>query len=97
VLKPGGLFVNGDRYAVDDAAEHLKNTQQEVKDYFRVFSEMNRIDLLEQWIVHLFSDESEEHIMRLGPALDAMTGIGFQDIRVNFRDGVNALVSAVKS
>ncbi|MEC4748880.1 class I SAM-dependent methyltransferase [Methylomicrobium sp. Wu6] len=97
VLKPGGLFVNGDRYAVDDAAEHLKNTQQEVKDYFRVFSEMNRIDLLEQWIVHLFSDESEEHIMRLGPALEAMTGIGFQDIRVHFRDGVNALVSAVKS
>ena len=97
VLKPGGLFVNGDRYAVDDPGEHLRNTQEEVRHYFRVFIEMNRPDLLEQWIVHLFSDESEEHIMRLQPALDAMTEIGFRDIRMHFRDGVNALVSAVKA
>jgi tRNA (cmo5U34)-methyltransferase len=96
VLKPGGLFINGDRYAVDDAAEHLRNTQEEVKGYFRVFLEMNRPDLLEQWIVHLFSDESEEHIMRLQSALEAMTGIGFTDIGLHFRDGTNALVSAVK-
>jgi len=96
VLKPGGLFVNGDRYAVDDAAEHLKNTQEEVKEYFRVFLEMKRPDLLEQWIVHLFSDESEEHIMRLQPALDAMAEIGFQNICLHFRNGVNGLVSAEK-
>lgn len=96
VLKPGGLFINGDRYAVDDASEHLRNTQEEVKGYFRVFLEMNRPDLLEQWIVHLFSDESEDHIMRLQLALDAMGEIGFLDITTHFRDGVNALVSAIK-
>jgi tRNA (cmo5U34)-methyltransferase len=95
VLKPGGLFVNGDRYAIDDAAEHLKKTQEEVKGYFRTFGEMNRSDLLEQWIVHLFSDESEEHIMRLQPALDAMAEIGFRNITLHFQDGVNALVSAI--
>jgi len=97
VLKPGGLFVNGDRYALDDAAEHLKNTQQEVSGYFRVFNELKRPDLLEQWILHLFSDESEEHIMRLRPALETMTGIGFQNVKLHFRDGVNALIGAVKS
>lgn len=96
VLKPGGLFVNGDRYAIDDAAEHLKNTQEEVKSYFRVFMELNRLDLLEQWVVHLFSDESENHIMRLQQALDTMAEIGFHDIGLHFRDGNNALVSAVK-
>lgn len=96
ILKPGGLFVNGDRYAVDNAGEHLKNTQEEVKGYFRVFLEMNRPDLLEQWIVHLFSDESEDHIMRLQSALDAMAEIGFRDIALHYRDGTNALVSAVK-
>jgi tRNA (cmo5U34)-methyltransferase len=96
VLKPGGLFINGDRYAVDDAGEHLKNTQEEVKGYFRVFLNMNRPDLLEQWIVHLFSDESENHIMRLQTALDIMARIGFRDIGLNFREGTNALVSAVK-
>jgi tRNA (cmo5U34)-methyltransferase len=97
VLKPGGLFVNGDRYAIDDADEHLKNTQEEVRGYFRIFGEMNRPDLLEQWVVHLFSDESEEHIMRLQPALEMMTEIGFDNITLHFREGVNALVSAAKS
>jgi tRNA (cmo5U34)-methyltransferase len=96
VLKPGGLFVNGDRYALDDPAEHLKSTQEEVRHYFRVFTEMDRPDLLEQWIVHLFSDESEEHIMRLKPALEMMADIGFTNAHLHFRDGVNALVSAVK-
>ena len=96
VLKPGGLFVNGDRYAVDDAGEHLRNTQDEVKGYFNVFLAMNRPELLEQWIVHLFSDESEEHIMRLQSALDAMAEIGYRGIDLHFRDGPNALVSAVK-
>ncbi len=96
VLKPGGLFVNGDRYAVDDRGEHLKNTQEEVKSYFRVFLAMNRPDLLEQWVVHLFSDESEDHIMRLQPALDDMAAIGFSNIDLHYREGTNALVSAVK-
>lgn len=96
VLKPGGLFINGDRYAVDDVDQHLKITQEEVKGYFRVFLTLNRPDLLEQWVVHLFSDESEHHIMRLQAALDFMASSGFQDIKLHFRDGVNALISAVK-
>src|SRR5690606_17024727 len=58
VLKPGGIFVNGDRYALDDSLAHLQSIQDEVRQYFRTFTALNRIDLLEQWIVHLFSDES---------------------------------------
>lgn len=96
VLKPGGAFVNGDRYALDDAAEHLKSIQAEVREYFRVFGEMNRPDLLEQWMVHLFSDESPDHVMPLRPALDGMAAIGFRPVTVHLRDGVNALVSGVK-
>ena len=34
VLKPGGLFVNGDRYAMDDRAAHLSATQAEVRSWF---------------------------------------------------------------
>ncbi|MGR9085618.1 MAG: class I SAM-dependent methyltransferase [Gammaproteobacteria bacterium] len=96
VLRPGGLFVNGDRYADDDMGEHLKNTQEEVRHYFRVLLDEGRPDLLEQWIVHLFSDESGHHIMRLKPSLDAMAAIGFLDIGLHFREGTNALISAMK-
>jgi len=95
-LGPGGLFVNGDRYALDDAAAHTRLTQDEVRHYFKTFSALDRPDLLEQWVVHLFSDESADHIMRLGPSLTAMRRIGFDPVEVHFRDGVNTLLTAAK-
>lgn len=96
VLKPGGVFVNGDRYAIDDPAEHLRQLQEEIRGYFRVFREMQRLDLLEQWVVHVFSDESEEHLMRLQPALNEMEALGYTHVQQHYRDGVNALVSGAK-
>lgn len=96
VLRPGGVFVNGDRYAIDEPAEHLRHTQEEVRGYFRVFLAMRRPDLLEQWVVHLFSDESEEHLMRWHPALGEMAELGYAGLRTHHRDGVNALVSGMK-
>lgn len=96
VLRPGGLFVNGDRYALDDPADHLKLTQADVRGYFKVFTKLNRFDLLEQWVVHLFSDESQEHIMRLGASLKKLQDIGFAPIDVPFREGVNTLLTAGK-
>ena len=96
VLRPGGLFVNGDRYALDDPAEQLKLTQAGVRGIFKVFAKLNRFDLLEQWIVHLVSDESPEHVMRLGLSLKKLQHIGFAPIDVPFRDGVNTLLTAGK-
>lgn len=96
VLRPGGRFVNGDRYGLDNAGEHTRLTQQEASHYFKAFSAINRYDLLEQWIIHLFSDESADHLMRLGPALTKMRDIGFDPIHVRFRDGVNTLLTAAK-
>ena len=96
VLRPGGVFVNGDRYALDDTLEHTRLTQTEVRHWFKTFTELGRPDLLESWIVHLFSDESEDHIMRLGPSLACLEQLGFTPIGVEFRDGVNTLLTAVR-
>jgi tRNA (cmo5U34)-methyltransferase len=96
VLKPGGYFVNGDRYAWDDVVAHTRNTQHEIAEYFRVLIGMNRLDLLEHWIIHLFNDESEHHIMREAVARNQMREAGFQHIALSQRQGVNALVTAVK-
>ncbi|AMK77964.1 MULTISPECIES: class I SAM-dependent methyltransferase [Methylomonas] len=96
VLKPGGKFVNGDRYALDDISAHTRSTQREVGGYFKVLTEINRLDLLEHWIVHLFNDESENHVMRESVALAQMADAGFRDIDLQQRMEVNALVTAVK-
>jgi tRNA (cmo5U34)-methyltransferase len=96
VLKPGGQFINGDRYAFDDISQHTRVIQEEVAGYFKVLSGINRLDLLEHWIVHLFSDESENHVMRESAALQQIQGAGFTDTSLTHRMEVNALVTALK-
>jgi ubiquinone/menaquinone biosynthesis C-methylase UbiE len=96
VLKPAGQFINGDRYALDDINAHTRATQQEIAGYFKVLTEINRLDLLEHWIIHLFNDESENHIMRETLAIQQMTAAGFKQIEIRLRLEVNALLTAIK-
>lgn len=96
VLKPGGIFINGDRYALDNVSEHTRCVQNEVGGYFKVLTEINRLDLLEHWIVHLFSDESENHVMRETIALTQLRNAGFSEIKLTHRHDVNALITALK-
>lgn len=96
VLKPGGQFINGDRYGLDDISAHTRTIQNEVTGYFKVLVELNKLDVLEHWIVHLFSDESENHVMRETFSLQQLEQAGFQGIRLSNRCAVNALVVAVK-
>jgi len=96
VLKPKGQFINGDRYALNDISAHTRSTQNEVAGYFKVLIELNRLDVLEHWIIHLFNDESENHIMREALALQQLADVGFKQINLSHRLEVNALVTAVK-
>lgn len=96
VLKPGGQFINGDRYAFDDISQHTRVIQEEVAGYFKILTGINRLDLLEHWIVHLFSDESENHVMRQSVSLQQIQDAGFTDICLTHRMEVNALVTTLK-
>ena len=96
VLKPNGQFINGDRYALDNIRQHTRLIQEEIGRYFKVLTPIDRNDLLEQWIVHLFNDESEDHVMREGVALQQMQTAGFISISISERKAGNALITAVK-
>jgi tRNA (cmo5U34)-methyltransferase len=96
VLREGGLFVNGDRYALDDALEQTRLTQAEARHYMEVLLAMGRTDLLEQWVLHLFSDASPERLMRLSPAREHMREIGFEAIEISYREGFDTLLKAAK-
>lgn len=96
VLKPNGQFINGDRYALDDISEHTRLTQQEITQFFKVLITANKLDLLEQWIIHLFNDESEHRIMRESVALTQLCDAGFTEVKLSHRQTVNALVTANK-
>lgn len=96
VLKSGGIFINGDRYALDDISAHTKATQNEIADYFRILIGENKLDLLQHWIIHLFNDESENHIMRESISLKQLCDAGFENVEISNRTAVNALVTAQK-
>jgi ubiquinone/menaquinone biosynthesis C-methylase UbiE len=96
VLKPAGQFINGDRYALDDVKAHTRSVQEEIGGYFKVLIGKNKLDVLEQWIVHLFNDESQNHIMRETAALEQLAVAGFISIELKHRMGVNAVVTACK-
>jgi hypothetical protein len=57
---------------------------------------MKRMDVLEQWIVHLLSDESPHHVMRTKQSLQVMEAIGFRPVEEHDRQGINALISGIK-
>lgn len=96
ILTPGGRFINGDRYGLDDVSKHTRTIQDEVSGYFKVLTQINKLDVLEHWIVHLFSDESENHVMRESVALKQLSDAGFSSITLSHRLEVNALVTATK-
>lgn len=96
ILTPGGQFINGDRYGLDDVSKHTRTIQDEVSGYFKVLTQINKLDVLEHWIVHLFSDESENHVMRESVALKQLRDAGFSGINLTHRLEVNALVTATK-
>jgi ubiquinone/menaquinone biosynthesis C-methylase UbiE len=96
VLKSGGQFINGDRYALDDISQHTRTIQEEVAGYFRVLIAEQKLDLLQHWIIHLFNDESENHVMRETVALTQLRDEGFSEIYLTHRVAANALVTAVK-
>ncbi|HTO79908.1 MAG TPA: class I SAM-dependent methyltransferase [Methylocystis sp.] len=95
-LKPGGLFVNGDRFALDDGEAHLALTQATLRRWFATFAKLGRTDILEEWVIHLFSDESPGRIMVFTPALVELGQLGFAPVEIEFRDGVDTLVAANK-
>jgi ubiquinone/menaquinone biosynthesis C-methylase UbiE len=95
-LRPGGLFINADRYAIDDYAQHLAQIQKDVRHWFKTMAALDRIGLLEEWVLHLISDEHAEHIMRLTPAIENLKAVGFGEVKVEHREGVDTLLTAVK-
>ncbi|MFM8859245.1 MAG: methyltransferase domain-containing protein [Methylocystis sp.] len=96
ILKPGGFFINGDRYAFDDSPHQLEDTQNLIREWFRLFKKIDRMDLLEDWIAHLMSDESPHILMRFNYSINQLKALGFIEVNVDFREGVDTLICAYK-
>lgn len=95
VLKPGGLFVNADKYAPEGQARFDALITQ-LGRFFDTFLPLEKYDLLKDWVLHQVTDQSPDRVMTEVQARQEMERLGFVDIRVSHRHGMEAVLSARK-
>jgi ubiquinone/menaquinone biosynthesis C-methylase UbiE len=96
VLKPGGMFINNDKYGAEDRREYVKEMAEQIFRY-DVLRDKGRDDLRRLWIEHEIEDGLPERIMWLGESLEQLKTVGFVNIRVVKRVGQYAIVAACKA
>ena len=92
VLKIGGLFVNGDKYARDDQKAHNQDLENQIKA-FDVFDTIQRPDLKKEWTEHYQEDEKIKFTENQQNKI--LKDLGFKNIEIQFRKGMEAIISAI--
>lgn len=94
VLKQGGLFISGDKYAVEDQGEHERQLEMQL-NRFRSFADIGNPQLAEEWVKHNLEDdkikmkESEQRaLLQLG---------GFIEVKTVYRQDMEAIIVAIKA
>ena len=95
ILKPGGCFVNGDKYA-QWGEVHQQALAWELESYFDVCLPIAKHDFLKKWVLHTVSDEAPEKIMRETDAIAKMRNLGFVDTKIVYRRKLDAILVAYK-
>jgi tRNA (cmo5U34)-methyltransferase len=95
VLKPGGLFINGDKYVGNDQ-ERFIGLQHMVKNFFNVYSPLGKFDLLEDLVLHNIADQAPERVMRETDSLHQLSRYGFNPVSVLCRFEMQAVITAQK-
>jgi tRNA (cmo5U34)-methyltransferase len=93
VLRPGGLFINADKYAQAGPA-HRKAMKERMGRYFGVAVPRGRFDWLKSVVLHYLDDESPERRMDEAAQAALMRAAGFTGIRRVYRMDMTAVVVA---
>ena len=105
-LKPGGIFINGDKYAEDGEA-HKKDFAAEIKNYEKFEIEAQKAEtsgdpvraahlrkVREEWIIHC--DEDEKNKITVTEQDEIFKGLGFTDVEWMKRWDLVITVKAIK-
>jgi hypothetical protein len=65
----------------------------QLERFFSAFVPIGKIDLLREWVLHNVADQAPDRVMREKDAIEEMEAIGFMDVQVHFRHGLEAVVS----
>jgi ubiquinone/menaquinone biosynthesis C-methylase UbiE len=96
VLKPGGMFINNDKYTADDRQEYVRELTDQIIRY-DVLREIGRDDLRRIWIEHEMEYQVPERIMWTAESLNQLKSVGFMNILLVERIGQYAIMTAYKA
>lgn len=95
VLRPGGLFVNADKYAQSGAAQRAA-IKARMDRYFGVAVPRGSFDWLKSVVLHYMGDESPERRMDESAQAALMRSSGFIRIRRIYRMDMTAVITAIR-
>ncbi len=95
VLKAGGLFVNGDKYAENDE-QRFRALQFTLGRFFDTFLNSGKMDLLRAAVFHVVADEAPDRLMREADTVRELTDLGFRNVEIRSRYKTAALLVARK-
>ncbi|MFA5810337.1 MAG: class I SAM-dependent methyltransferase [Thermoleophilia bacterium] len=91
VLKPDGLFVNGDKYPPDDPTEFYRILPLHLAPFFDVLGPAGRADLLKEVVLHELADFAPDRIMKENEFLREVSEIGYGECKFTYRKNFDAV------
>ncbi len=95
ILRPGGMFINNDKYAADDRDDYVRELALQMIRY-DVLAANGRDDLRRLWIEHEIVDQLPERIMWTSESLSQLRSAGFVRTSLSARIGQYAVLTAYK-
>ena len=91
VLKPGGLFINGDKYPPDDSAEFYRILPLHLAPFFDVLGPTGRAGLLKEVVLHELADLAPDRVMKEGEFMREVLEIGYSGCKFTCRKNFDAV------
>ena len=91
VLKPGGLFINGDKYPPDDPTEFYRILPLHLAPFFDVLGPAGRADLLKEVVLHELADLAPDRVMKEKEFIREVSEIGFGECKYTGRKYYDAV------
>jgi tRNA (cmo5U34)-methyltransferase len=95
VLKPGGLFVNADKYAAGEE-QRFAALQVGLDKMFEVFVPLGKLELLRECVLHNVADQAPDRVMWQKETVEELRRLGFAKVEISYRDNQHAVLAATK-
>ncbi|MBS3081897.1 class I SAM-dependent methyltransferase, partial [Candidatus Pacearchaeota archaeon] len=96
VLKPSGLFVNGDKYAQENINKHHEDFNWSIEQFIEKMAKTGNSKICYEWIIHMGLDESSNLLMKEKDSLSQLENLGFLNPRIIWRERMEAILITQK-